>query len=153
MQTLKNESSKKERQYEARIQEVEARLRQETEVRPLGDDHPGQRLDGDMELITPELAAELSSVASKQKAKSVEHSEGRCDIQSNPGRHTRRVVFQNEAPERPTPDVEMDSDSDRRNAGTAWQEPLSPRPVVGFQWSNFLIVIDKLSSRQEFQGR
>ena len=139
MQTLReeltkkdDESSKKERQYEARIQEVESRLRQGTEVTPhLGDDHSGQRLDEEMELITPKLAAELNLVASKQKAKSVEHSEGRC---GNPGRHTRRVVFQNEALERPTPDVEMDSDSDRRNAGTYWEEPLSPRPEVGFQW-------------------
>jgi len=87
-----------------------------------------------MELITPEIATALSAVTKKQKEKLFEGADS--NIRNSSAQHSRqrRVAFQDE--ECRTPDVDMDSDGDRRNAGTAYeiQEPQSPPPVVGFPY-------------------
>src|SRR5258705_4823614 len=114
MQTLRGEIKKRDDQslktqleYEARMQDLEARLQQAMESRSqVGEDHPGQPVDEEMELITPEVAAALSAAAHKQKGKSSEASK-RYDIdtRSNTGQpsRSRRVAFQNV--ERRTPYV------------------------------------------------
>ena len=91
-----------------------------------------------MELIIPEIAMVLSAVTKKQKEKQKEKLfEGTdSNIQNSSAQHSRqrRVAFQDE--ECRTPDVDMDSDGDLRNPGTAYeiQEPQSPLPVVGFPY-------------------
>jgi len=139
MQTLREEIKKRDDQTlktqhdnEARIRDVEAQLQQEIESRPrLGEDWPGQPLDEEMELITTEVATALSVVAGKQKAKSSEGSNINIQNSARQQGRGRRVAFQDE--ECRTADFEMDSDGDRRNAGTSYQfqEPDSPLPVVG----------------------
>jgi len=128
------ESLKRQREYDARIQEVEARLQQRAE----GRSHPteecrGQQpeLDEHMKLITPEVAVTLSVAAQKQKAVLAEDLE--YNNKTSAGRHGkgRRISFQNEKPFA-YDDVEMDSDGDRRNAGIVQFESATPEPGVGF---------------------
>ena len=124
----------KQHEFEARIQEVEAWIRQEMDV----GSHPGEKPnlalqgDEDMELIT-DVAAELSLVVKKQKAKSSEDSNQRnIKVQKPAARqHTgsRVLGFENEVPH--TSDVEMDSDANRQRAGTSQRDTFSSQPVVG----------------------
>lgn len=77
---------------------------------------------------TPEVAATLSVAAQKRNAALAEDAED--DKRTGAGCHGRkhRVAFQLE--EHSDYDAEMESDGDRRNAGTAQFESASPEPMV-----------------------
>lgn len=111
------ESLKKQREYEARVQEVEARLQPRMEGS--AEEHRGQQpqVDERMQLITPEVAATLSIAAQKQKAPLTEALENHTKAGTGWDGRRQRVTFQNE--EGCVYDAEMDSDADRRDAGTS----------------------------------
>lgn len=110
LQRKDEESLKKRREYKARIQEVEA------QIQNLGKEHPG---------LDDEDIRSMSPATLTQKPKEHRNLDIRNGVGLRGGWHG--VTFQNE---NQTPDVEMDdSDGDRRDAGTASYEPVSPRAV------------------------
>ena len=101
-----DESSRRQHEYEARIQKVEALLQREIQSRSYAENQSGQQLDDDMRLVTPEVLRELPKKQGKASFKDynvIEIGDG---------------------------DIQMDSDGDRRDAGNAQQEPASPQPAV-----------------------
>jgi hypothetical protein len=122
------ESSKQHCEYEARIQDVEARSQQRTEdLQQQTESESG--IDEDMGLITPEMAEALTRSVVAQKQKVVVLAED-SDVETQSagqGSSGHRIAFQNY---HTAPDVSMDSDGDRRNAGNFQRESASPLPVV-----------------------
>jgi len=127
---------KKQQEYEVRVQEVEAQLRQRMEESSHpAEEHPRLQpeLDEGMELITPEVEVVLSVAAQKQKETLAEDPYD-DKTQNGAGRRGRRrtVTFLNEEC-RTFEDVVMSSDGDRRNAGIGLErESASPQPVSIF---------------------
>lgn len=109
---------KEQREYESRIQEVEARLQQRMEGNA-EEHYRGQQpeLVEPMELITPEVAATLSIAAQKQKAAVSEELENHTMASTGWDGRRHRVTFQNE--EGCAYDAKIDSDADCRDAGTS----------------------------------
>ncbi len=142
MQALKEELKKKDseffkkqHEYEVRVQEVEAQLRQRTEESSHpAEEHPGLQpeFNEGMELITPEVEAVLSVAAQKQRATLAEDSEYHDKTQNGAGRcGRRRTVTSLNEEHRTFEDVVMSSDGDRRNAGIGLErESASPQPMV-----------------------
>jgi hypothetical protein len=140
-----DESLKKQREYEAKIQEIEARLRQATESRSHpGAEYPEQWLDRGLQLISPDAEAELNAAAKKQRTLASRSLEGHDVETGNPWLDRQRdITFRHEEYRTADLDIEMTNNADCRDAGTAQQEAAaSPQPVVRLLTSDKAICND-----------
>jgi hypothetical protein len=131
-----DESLRKEREYEAKIQEIEARLETRSRSYP-GAEYPDRQLDEGLQLISPDAEVVLIAEAKKQRALASQSLEEEHDVEiGNPWHGSRRLRDVTFHHEHRTDDIDVEmslNDADRQDAGTAQQElGGSPQPVVSF---------------------
>jgi len=137
-----DESLRKQREYKAKVQEIEARLQQATATRSRsypGAEYSEWQLDEGLQLISPDAEVVLIEEAKKQRALASKSLEEEHDVEiGNPRRGLRGrrcdITFHHEEPRTDDVDVEMNlNNADCQDAGTAQQElGGSPQPVVSF---------------------